>query len=363
MNTDETRGSCHAASLRQQDFNYDLSFTGTYKDARETIHVMHPPGHPGRGERGRGTTSNPASGPPIRTVLVCVILLASASLVASPVSAEDPEIEIDHSGDELVLDAAPNQTIEGSTALENGTELIVRIRSSGVNPFIKSQGTTVGPEGRFAVSFDLSEHDDSPIQVDVMEKNGSAEAQASGRIGEPQTSTAAELDMNPDPQLENGETAMFPVTIPEGSDAVLRIGSETNEYRTVVRLEDTNEDGEVVLVFDATAAGNPEPTLSVQDGDRFEVLDPEPVLNGSLPSGEYELALAADYEGDPVVLGTLTVNGGPSTTTQSVERSGDEGGVIPALSDPFWRTTAPGIAGLLAILSGLASLVISRLYP
>lgn len=69
-------------------------------------------------------------------------------------AAEVPRF--DHDGDRLTLEPAEGQTIQGQTDLAAGTELSVRLRSSGENPFLKSQTATVDESGAFEATFDLS---------------------------------------------------------------------------------------------------------------------------------------------------------------------------------------------------------------
>jgi len=59
-------------------------------------------------------------------------------------------------GDRITVESTANRTIAGSTDREPGTELRVRVRSTGESPFLKQQTTTVGPDGRFAVTMDFS---------------------------------------------------------------------------------------------------------------------------------------------------------------------------------------------------------------
>lgn len=72
----------------------------------------------------------------------------------TPDAAETPRFV--HEGDRLTLEPAPEQTIHGVTDLENGTALTVRLRSSGEDPFLRSDAATVDGSGAFEASFDVS---------------------------------------------------------------------------------------------------------------------------------------------------------------------------------------------------------------
>lgn len=85
-------------------------------------------------------------------------------------------------GDALALDAAADQTIRGRTDLAAGTELIVRMRSTGQNPFIRSVDVTVGEDGTFAATVDLSNvPGDASFEVVVIH-DGEELASANGTV-------------------------------------------------------------------------------------------------------------------------------------------------------------------------------------
>lgn len=105
------------------------------------------------------------------TVAVAVLVVASigtvalagpptpgASALGTP-ATDDPSTTIDHEGDTLTLRTAPNQTITGSTTLEQGTELRVTVRSTGGSPFLMTATTSVDGDGRFSVTMDFSNLD------------------------------------------------------------------------------------------------------------------------------------------------------------------------------------------------------------
>lgn len=72
------------------------------------------------------------------------------------VVAADPSIELTYEGDRVTLAPAGGQTVAGTSALPAGEPLIVRLRASGDNPFIRSVETTVTDGGDFTATFDLS---------------------------------------------------------------------------------------------------------------------------------------------------------------------------------------------------------------
>ncbi len=68
----------------------------------------------------------------------------------------------------VVVRPAPDQTVRGTSSLPEGTELSVRMRSSGGATFLKSKTATVGADGEFAVTFDFDGlAEDAPIEATV----------------------------------------------------------------------------------------------------------------------------------------------------------------------------------------------------
>lgn len=290
-------------------------------------------------------------------------LLLVAGTVLQPVAASQDEsdrIDIEYEGDGIRLEAAPNQTITGTTDFEPGTKLRVRVQSHEV-PFLKSRRTSVSSDGSFEISFDLSEVDaPSNVTVTVSTTDGAVSEQVSGRLVAPGTELADEqVEVPTMTTVEQGEAANLTVTMPAGESVVVEIGDEAETgYSLVVLVEDADGDGEVTLRFDTAAAGTDDPTVGVGDGDRFEIADPEPRLNDSLDVGNYDLTAATTIGGDPVSLGTLVINDGSAAET-ATDRTNDSRASATSNGD-FWSRTAPGIAGVIALVAGLGSLALYR---
>lgn len=66
-------------------------------------------------------------------------------------------IALEYGGDRIELASAPNRTVRGTADLAAGTELEVRLRSSGGSPFLQTDRATVDAEGDFAATFNMSE--------------------------------------------------------------------------------------------------------------------------------------------------------------------------------------------------------------
>lgn len=94
----------------------------------------------------------------IALVLVAGVLVAVAGPSGSiGIGSTDdpPTVDIDD-GEELDLKAHENSTVTGTLDGAAGTEVSVRLRSSGDSPYLKSDTATVDEDGRFEARFDLS---------------------------------------------------------------------------------------------------------------------------------------------------------------------------------------------------------------
>lgn len=60
-------------------------------------------------------------------------------------------------GERISLENATGQRVRGATNLDAGTNVSVRLRSTDNNPFIHSRTVTVGDNGTFVATFDLSQ--------------------------------------------------------------------------------------------------------------------------------------------------------------------------------------------------------------
>lgn len=95
-------------------------------------------------------------------------------------AAETPRFV--HDGDQLTLEPAEGQTIRGQTDLDAGTELAVRLRSTGDSPFLKSRSATVDDSGAFEATFDLSGVDGGTSFQAVVYRNGSRVMNTTGEV-------------------------------------------------------------------------------------------------------------------------------------------------------------------------------------
>lgn len=125
-----------------------------------------------------------------------LVTVSGAAAVAAPSTGPAPEATtqaddggttIDTDNGTLTLDAAPNQTLTGESDLEPGTDLTVRLRSSGSSmPFLRSADATVADDGTWTATVDLSSVSDQPRFTAVVIHDGDRLANVTGRVvGEP----------------------------------------------------------------------------------------------------------------------------------------------------------------------------------
>ncbi|MFB6083881.1 MAG: BGTF surface domain-containing protein [Halorientalis sp.] len=83
---------------------------------------------------------------------------SSTQSVTDKASIVEQSINFDTgTGDVIRVNAATGQVISGTTTVAPGTELNIRLRSTGDSPFLEDQSTVVTQNGTFSVTFDLSD--------------------------------------------------------------------------------------------------------------------------------------------------------------------------------------------------------------
>lgn len=108
---------------------------------------------------------------------------ASASAEPTAEPTPEPGTHLSYEGDRLTVDAAPNQTIRGTTDVGAGSELTIRVRSTdSASPFLRQQPVVVQDDGSFAVTMDFgSVEPDTTFQVAVRH-NGTTLTEVSGEV-------------------------------------------------------------------------------------------------------------------------------------------------------------------------------------
>ncbi|MFC7136846.1 BGTF surface domain-containing protein [Halobaculum litoreum] len=94
------------------------------------------------------------------TTLVLVAVLAVSAVGVAGVAAAQGATEVTTVNGTVRVHAAEDATIEGTTDLDPGTNVTVRLRSTGETQpsFIATEEATVREDGTFAIGHDFSQH-------------------------------------------------------------------------------------------------------------------------------------------------------------------------------------------------------------
>lgn len=313
------------------------------------------------GERRQGR------GRPVRITVALVVLVtafAPAMLVA-PVAA-DPSVAIDYEGDRVTAANGTSQVVTGTAEAPVGTEILVRVRSSGdTEPaFLKSKTGVVTENGTWAVAVDFSAQSaGDTFTLTAGTENGSAETEVDGEIvaceGDcaetppsdtptpiPEQTPTPTPTAGPDSSVAFGENvfladsggvAAVPVTFDGADEAVVVVGNETDaNYELEAVVSDGDGDGEAILYVDTSLAGRGGDTVSTSGGDSVTV-DSETSLDDALDPASYDVSLHAGGEraGTPADIGTLVVqeSATPTATADTsatpISEPTDTGGAGP----------------------------------
>ncbi|WP_242492755.1 BGTF surface domain-containing protein [Halogeometricum borinquense] len=129
--------------------------------------------------------------------LLALLLIGGLVVGTTGVAAQDASGELKKTDGKVVVESAENQTIAGTTDLEAGTNVTVRVASSGDTqpPFLKTDTATVGEDGGFEATFDFSEQNASDtfeVTVDSDSSSGMV-AEAEGVVRAPEEDTSSSM--------------------------------------------------------------------------------------------------------------------------------------------------------------------------
>ncbi|MFA1611622.1 BGTF surface domain-containing protein [Halobellus rubicundus] len=321
-----------------------------------------------------------------RVLLAAVVLTSvlAPAVFATPAAA-DPSVAIEYEGDRVTVASGPSQVIRGTADAPTGTEILVRVRSTGdTSPaFLKSESAVVTDDGTWAVAFNFSDIGaGGTIALTARFEDGSAETSVDGEIvaceGDcadstpdatptpipEQTATPTRTDGADSPVafgeniflVNRGGVAAIPVSFTgDANAAVIVVGNETKvnyELDAVVRDEDG--DGEAVLYVDTSLAGRGGETVSVSGGDTVDVRS-ETSLDAMLDPASYDVSLYAGTErDDPVDVGSLVVQEQSSQTPTSTPAEIDESDVASPDGDGLGPLALGGLVSGAFLVGGAA---------
>lgn len=296
---------------------------------------------------------------------VVAALIPTAGAVAA---AQDATITVDHDGETVTVANGTSQVISGTADLPVGTELLVRLRSTGeTDPqFIRSESAVVTENGTWAVALDFDVGGPGPgftegetFSLTVTTEDGEHSTELDGEFvacgGDCADPTPARTptprpEQTPTPTptagtspsvslsesavaVDRADVAVLELAFDGADVATVSVGSEAAGYRLNVTVRDADGDGRAGLYLDTALAGREGRTVSATEGDSVSVRS-ETALSATLDAGEYDVTVypGESATGTPVEVATLFVqeedDGGDATTPASTptEQPTDGGG-------------------------------------
>ena len=230
-----------------------------------------------------------------------------ATVTDTPDTAADEGATLDYDGDRLSLAGAPNQTVAGEADLAVGSELTVRLQSTGGSPFLHQATTTVGDDGGFAATVDLSAVSENAAAAVSVRHDGAELVNASARV------TAVE-GATPTDGADEGESGTRFVSAGDR----LTVAALDNE---TVRGETDRDPGTELTVRLQSTGGSPfliQETATVAD-DGGVVADVD--LVGTDNGTTFEAT--ASHDGERIAGADGVVIGGNNTVSTTNTSEGD----------------------------------------
>ncbi|WP_323675974.1 BGTF surface domain-containing protein [Halorubellus sp. PRR65] len=285
-----------------------------------------------------------------------------------------PNATVDYDGERLVVEQTDDAAITGTTTLENGSQVTLRIKSvDSQNPFLRQAVASVDENGSFEAAVDFAEIErGTEFEVSVR-YNGTELGSAPGVVGECAPSCGggdAEFDQKVYTESAGGRVEVR-VGLTDRETATVVFGSEPTNVRIPVTVTDGNDDGKVTLVIETRVDGLNDPGVYASaDADSLTVhqdLDrPQ-----SLAPGNYPMSLYLEDGGERFEVDISTVVLQEASDTQPTTRGGDAGTTAVGTIYGSATTSTPtgdgggvsmttvgalAVGGLLAIL-GVVALV------
>lgn len=277
--------------------------------------------------------------------LVAVAVAGVAALGAAESGTADSSVTINQSGDAVTVANGSSQVISGTADFRKGTELIVRVQSTGDTAprFIKSSNAVVTENGTWAVAFDFERQQaGNTFSVKVLAENGTTLATADGEVvacgeecaetvpesptplpeqtaeptTEPPESASVSLD-NAAVIVDAGNVATVDLVFSGVDTATVVIGEEAETgYEMQATVRDADGDGRAKLFVDTSLAGRNGATVSTSSNDEL-LAQSETSLSSMLDTGEYPIEVYAgnDTDGDTATVATLVVQDPDTATT------------------------------------------------
>ncbi|AQL43804.1 hypothetical protein BV210_14305 [Halorientalis sp. IM1011] len=276
--------------------------------------------------------------------------------VTDRASIVEQSIDFDtDAGDVIRVAASAGQTISGSTSVAPGTELNIRLRSTGESPFLEDPEAVVSENGTFSATVDLSDRAQNATFV-ANAQGFDDDYDTQGVIGDAPTA-----DITFDDQTVEEGAVSVDATLSDGGFVSIRSGSADGE---IVGTSSYLDSGTTTADIDVSPLSNETTLYAVahMDTNDNQALDFEPggdtdtayMLNGSAVSDSATVSPASE---EPV---DNTTEDPSDTTDEPVDTTEEPADTTEAPADTDEQTTTEGGPGFTAVLA-LVALVAAAL--
>jgi PGF-CTERM protein len=284
------------------------------------------------------------SDPTHRAVVVVAIALTLATATVAPTvtassaataeTQSDATATVEYGGDRVSLVNGPNATVSGTTTLDPGSQVTVRVRSSGASPFVVQGATAVADDGTFTVELDLS---GAPVganaTVTVVGANETLATVDAVTVGDATLTHEGQRVSLP---VGSNATVSGSTTLAADSEVVVRVRSAGENPFLKSQATTVAEDGTFHATFEfGEQAAGANATVSVHDADGT-LTEANAVLVQATTETPYDSPTQSPTPFDSPMPGNQTTDGDETTPDGS---SGD----------------GPGfgvVGGLLALVAG-----------
>jgi len=273
------------------------------------------------------------SPPALLLVTILVGAALTAGVTAQTTTAASPTGSFTHDGT-LTVASGPGQQLHGTTSLEAGEEVTVRIQSENAStPFLARPTATVDENGEFTVSQNLSNLAVGATFTATLRHDGTTLAETTGQVVEcstecAETETQGETETDEieiqSATVQRGESARIPIAVGDHDTVSLTIGDETDAFGFEATLTDSNDDGHVTVAFDTTAVGEWEHVVYPVDDQDWVQVTAERGTDDGVPRGTYDVELSPNESAPVADTGTVEV-------TEREQFSTDEPGFAEAV--------------------------------
>lgn len=234
--------------------------------------------------------------------------LSEESELTTTFTVEERYVDFSFEGEELTLEAVENATVTVETNAAPGSEMTFRTQSSGDTkpPFLKSETTTVQPDGTLSATFDMSEQSEGDtFDVTLSGVAAPDDAKVSGSVAsaeeEPEsydvTINVVDADGNPvdaSVMVDGSSVDSETVSVEAGEHA---FEASADGYTTTTQTTTVDSNTTVTLIIEEqtteTPTDNPNTATDEPASTATETDDPVTTTEGSTPGFGAVLALVA----------------------------------------------------------------------